>query len=175
LPKPSSILAAAALVVASLALWVSVRSLDGLAARTRVETALSLQRQFDVEYKLDRAECARAFLYGDTRRRKKKGAGLEGAPYDGVMDFFDTLGYLVDRSAVDEEMAKRYFAPSLDGYFDATKALLLKDQKKWPRRYERVFWLERRWHEEGPRPNLTEFFEDELDFTAPPHEESPRT
>lgn len=172
-----AIAAAAALAVSGCALWLTTGALHELKAQSRLELSMSLQRQFDTDYKQDRADCARAFLYGDHHKGKKKVAvGLESSRYDLIMDFFDSLGYLVERGAVDEEMARRAFAYYLDNYFEATQKLLRRDQKKFPRRYQHVFALARRWHEDGPRPNLAEFFEDELAFAEPPpSEEGPRT
>jgi hypothetical protein len=172
----SGVVAAAAALVSLCALWLTASSLRALKSGARVELAMSLQRQFDGEYKQDRAECARAFLYSEHAGKKRK-KGLAEAPYAAVMDFFDSVGYLVERGALDEPLARYYFSYPLDGYFTATQALLRRDQKLSPRRYERVFRLAARWRDEDEaRPDLIRFFEEELDFAEPPPpDEGPRT
>ena len=166
--------AAAAMAMSLGALWFSSCAVHALKSQSRIELAMSLRRQFDADYKQDRADCARAYLYGADRKRRKK--GLETAPYGVIMEFFDSLGYLVERGVVDEPMARYYFVYDLDGYFAATQSLMRRDQKNAPRRYENVFRLIARWRENEPRPDLNAFFQDELDFTSPPPpEEGPRT
>jgi len=174
---------AAALLIAAAALAVSVggialgaAALRQLRQETRIDLSMSLQRQFDSDYKQDRADCARAFLYSGQTGKKKKQKGLSQAPYGEIMDFFDSLGYLVQRGAVDEEVVKYYLAYELDGYFEATQGLMRQEQRKDPRRFKNAFALYQRWHQEGPRQDLNAFFEDELDFAEPPPpDEGPRT
>lgn len=173
-----------ALAVAGCALWLTVRALEALKAQSRIELAMSLRRQFDTDYLNDRADVAGAFLYRDRLRDRqrpkgaKKPTGLESSPYDYVVDFFDALGYLVERGAVDEEMARRYFKHPLLHYFAATERLLRRDEAKRPGRYKHVFRLMDRWNSPAPgepQLDLDAFFEDELDFAEPPAEEGPRT
>ncbi len=172
----SGAIIAACAVVAGSAVYFPLATLRQLKSQNRVDLAFNLERQFDADYKQDRGDCARAFLYGGERTGKKKKKGLADAPWSEVMDFFDSLGYLVDRGAVDEEIARYYLAYELDGYFQATQNLMRAEQRKNPRRYRNVFPLYQRWHEDAPRADLTSFFEDELDFAEPPPpDEGPRT
>lgn len=165
--------AAAALGVSLCALWLATASLERLKTQSRVELTLALQRQFDADHKEDRAEIARAFLYASDTKRKKK--GLAGSPYSYVMEFFDTLGRLVETGAVDEVLAEKHFAYYLEGYFDATQALMRQEQTRDPKRYAHVFLLANRWHHDHARPDLNAFFQDELDWADPPPVEGPRT
>ena len=182
-PSLSSVLAAsvsvAALTLAATGAVALVSALDRLKDQSRIELAMTLQRQFDSDYKLDRADIARAYLYPDQPRKgnkKKRKTGLEAAPYDYVMDFFDDVGYLVERGAIDDQMAQRYFAYYLDNYFAATQKLLREGQKKSPHRYEHVFTLVERWRDPAvEKPDLDRFFDEELDFAEPAPAEGPRT
>jgi hypothetical protein len=181
-PSPFSLMTAA-VAVAALALAAAgsvslTRALDRLKDQSRIELAMSLQRQFDGDFKLDRADVARAFLYPDRPRKgKKKAKGLETSPYPYLMDFFDDLGYLVERGSVDETMAERYFGYYLDHYFEATEKLLREDLKKDPARFEHLFRLVERWR--GGRGedklDLDHFFQHELDFADPAPLEGPHT
>ena len=173
--------AACALALSGLGAYSLVSALNRLKDQSRIELAMDLQRQFDNDYKPDRADIARAYLYPDQPRKhggkkKSKKTGLENAPYDYVMDFFDDVGYLVQRGAVDDVMAERYFSYYLTNYFAATQKLLREDQKRSSSRYEHVFWLVEHWTDPAaPKPNLDAFFNDELDFAEPPPDEGPKT
>lgn len=183
--RPSfAALAAGAVALAALALstagvFALSSALGRLKDQSRIELAMDIQRQFDDDYLDDRADVARAYLYPDRPRKgKKKGkkAGLADSPYGYIMDFFDDVGYLVQRGAVDDNMAKRYFAYYVDNYFAATQRLLREDQEKDPSRYQHVFWLVQHWR--GPaseKPDLDTFFSDELDFAEPAPDEGPKT
>lgn len=178
-PTPFAVLSAAA-SIAALALAAAgalslVSALDGLKAQSRIELAMSLRRQFDGEFRLDRADVARAYLYPDRppKGKKKRKTGLEGSPYPYLMDFFDDLGYLVERGSVDDTLAERYFAYALDHYLAATEKLLREE--KDPGRYEHVFRLAERWKQGQEKVDLDRFFQEELDFADPPPDEGPRT
>lgn len=164
--KPDRIVAAAAALCCLIVGAAALTAVRTLKAQSRVELTMSLTRQFDSDYKADRADCARAYLYAG----KKKAKDFEAAPWRPIMDFFDVLGYLVETGAVDEEMAQYYLHEPLDGYYAATKNWLEKD------RYRRALKLVDRWHAEKPKPELDRFFQDELDFTDPaPLEAGPKT
>lgn len=177
-PSPFALLSAAvavaALALAAVGAVSLVSALDRLKDQSRIELAMSLQRQFDGEFKHDRADVARAYLYPDRppKGKKKRKSGLESSPYPYLMDFFDDVGYLVERGAVDDTMAERYFGYYLDHYLAATEKLL---REKNSRRYEHVLRLSERWKDGREKVDLDRFFQDELDFGEPAPDEGPRT
>ena len=79
------------------------------------------------------------------------GAKLEMTIFQPVMDYFDTLGYLLRNSLVEEQLTRETFRYYFAGYFMATESFLREKQKGDPTFYENVFFLNKAW---GKDPSL---------------------
>ena len=113
----------------------------------------SLRREFDHEMKKERRACGEAYPEG-------KLAGQ----YSNVMNFFDTLGFLVRTKRLDEDLFGDTWGYYFSGYFQASKDFILKDRKEDPRSWDNVFYLARRFSADPSlkKPeDLKAFFEDE--------------
>jgi len=113
------------------------------------------------------------------RARRDAAAGLlanepdETEGLDEVLNFFDTLGLLVRRRAVDEEMAWHDFDYWVTCYGGASAAVVRKVRHKHPTEWEDFIWLRRQLdHREslriGSRAKCseppTQFLSDERDL-----------
>lgn len=58
-----------------------------------------------------------------------------------VLDFFETLGLLVHRKALDEEFAWSSFFYWLHGYYRWAEPFIKEQQKTFPNRYRELIWL----------------------------------
>lgn len=113
----------------------------------------SLRREFDYELKKERRTCAQA--YADGRLSEH---------YSTVMNFFDTIGFLVRTGRLDRELVDDTWGYDFAGYFRATKEFMLEDRKKDPRSWDDVFYLMRRLSVDPTLKtpeDLKLFFEDE--------------
>jgi len=113
----------------------------------------SMRREFDYELKKDRRACGEAYA-----------SGKLGDHYSRIMDYFETLGFLVRTGRVDAELFDDTWGYYFSGYFQATKTYMEKDRKDDPRTYDDVFYLARRFSADPSlkKPeDLKVFFEDE--------------
>ena len=143
-----------------LPLLLSVASLlfAGLALRhqsreSELQLWNSLRREFDHEMKKERRACGEAFSQGKL-----------GDQYSSVMNFFDTVGFLVRTKRVDGDLFDDTWGYYFSGYFQATKDIMLKDRANDPRSYDGVFYLARRFSADPALKtpaDIKAFFEDE--------------
>jgi hypothetical protein len=125
--------------------------------RQTVESELqlwnSLRREFDRDMKKERKACGAAFEKGDLQ-----------AQYGPVMDFFETIGFLVHTGRIHDDLFDNTWGYYFSGYFQATKPFMVMERKRDPSTYEEVFWLSRRYPADRSLvtpDDLKAFFEDE--------------
>lgn len=113
----------------------------------------SLRKEFDYELKQERRVCAQAYSEGRLSEQ-----------YSNVMNFFDTIGFLVRTGRLDKELVDDTWGYEFTGYFRATKEFMLEDRKKDPRSWDDVFYLMQRLSVDPTLrtpDDLKAFFEDE--------------
>jgi len=113
----------------------------------------SLRHEFDYDLLKDRRDFANAFIEGKLEDH-----------YTRVMDFFDTLGFLVKTKRVDPDLFINTWGYYFSGYYQATKSYIEEDVKKDPATYSGVIYLAKRFSmsPELQKPDdIKTFFEDE--------------
>jgi len=58
-----------------------------------------------------------------------------------VLDFFETLGFLTRRKALDEEFVWNTFFYWVYGYYRLCKDIIARQRTKYPTRYQDLLWL----------------------------------
>jgi hypothetical protein len=112
-----------------------------------------LRQEFDYTLVNDRIACGKAYKDGT----------LE-AEYGRVMDYFETVGFLVRTGRLDDDLFKETWGYYFSGYFQATKAYLERERATDKTVYQGVYYLEEQF---GPDrtlqtpADLKSFFEDE--------------
>ena len=124
----------------------------------KVESLFAVEKRFnEPEYRRSRHLAARQLQMNRPE-----------SDVDDVLDFFDMLGLLVRRGAIDEEMVYHTFFYWVDGYWRAATDVIQRERQKnervWedlPRLYERLLAIENR---EGVKrqEDVREFLEYEV-------------
>ena len=113
----------------------------------------SLRREFDHDLKKERRACGTAYAEGKLDEQ-----------YSNVMNFFETVGFLVRTKRLDGDLFDDTWGYYFSGYFQATKELMLKDRRTDSRSYSDVFYLARRFSSDPSLKtpdDIKAFFEDE--------------
>lgn len=120
----------------------------------------SLRQEFDHTLKSERRACGLAFEKG----------GLD-SQYENMMNFFDTLGFLVRTRRLDDDVFAESWSYYFVGYFKACKPLMDKDratdQESRIKVWQDVYDLAREYHDDPflqTSQDLKDFFEDERDL-----------
>ncbi len=124
--------------------WTAIAALAALAAAIAVgyqthanrfamgvDLALKLDERFERdEFREKRQKAARALRANDSK-----------SDVEDILDFFETLGLLVRRKALDKEIAWNTFFYWSYGYCFYAKEYIEAQVKKYPTRYQDLLWL----------------------------------
>lgn len=141
------------LVISVLSILFAGLALRHQSRESELQLWNSLRREFDHEMKKERRSCGEAYMEGTLANQ-----------YSNVMNFFDTVGFLVRTKRLDGELFDNTWGYYFFGYFQATKEFMSQDRKVDPRSYEDVFYLARRFSGNPAlkKPeDIKEFFEEE--------------
>ncbi len=151
--------AAIAAILAAKFTWGTLKSqreqLKEQIAQSKMETWRSISDEFDHKLASRRATCGTG--YGVN-------GNLSMLACQPIMDFFETLGYLVKNSLINEKLACHSFHYYFSGYFKTVEEVLRNERMSNEKFYEDVFFLHDKW---GADPSLKstedlqEFFETE--------------
>lgn len=98
-----------------------------------------------------------------------------------VFDFFETVGILVRKGALNDELVWNSFYYWLHGYFRYGEKFLKEERSKYPARYDEVIWLHKKLLkvEKSKRPSPDSewagFLKEEASILDPPAKEKKRT
>jgi hypothetical protein len=98
-----------------------------------VDLVIRLEKRFDDDLITQRRAAAHA-LENLTEENE--------SDIEPILDFFETLGLLTRRKALDEEFVWSYFFYWFYGYWRVSKDIVKKQRKKWKTRYQDLVWLE---------------------------------
>jgi hypothetical protein len=101
-----------------------------------VDLTLKLDERFEgIEFQKKRAKAARAL---------RQDSGVPKPDVEDVLDFFETLGFLVRRKALDKELVWNTFFYVFYGYCLYAKIYVEAQAQKYPPRYKDLRWLKPR-------------------------------
>lgn len=153
---------AAAAWSAALAVNESVKARTQQREQDKVSLWRSLTKEFDNEMQSKRSACGKEVKSGGS-------SPMLRASYGAVMDYFETVAFLMREGRIPEKLTEHTFWHSFDAYFRASKVSIEAERVQDNSIYEDVFWLHNRW---GSDPSLNEgkdlkeFFEDEANLGA---------
>lgn len=113
----------------------------------------SIRREFDYDLRRDRKLCGQAYA-----------AGSLESHYGPVMDYFESLGFLVHSGRLSPDLFDNTWGPFFSGYFQATKPFMEAERKRDARIYEEVYYLARKFPTDPSLQtpeDLKEFFGEE--------------
>jgi hypothetical protein len=126
--------------------WTAIAALAALAAvgvaiyqalLTRMtigaDLIMKLEDRFEEKSFLESREKAKRALKSNTEENKDH--------IENVFDFFETIGLLVRKKALDKELAWNSFFYWLHGYYRFAQSFIGEQQKDYPNRYIEVVWL----------------------------------
>ena len=141
----TAIAALGAAIAAIGAIIAAIYSCKMFRAQTKqMQTDLwrSITQEFDHDCNRARSKCGELFL---STGKLNMEASLP------ILDFFETLGYLVRNSLIDEKLTHDTFCYHFAGYFMTTLPLIRKDKKDDPKFYTEIIYLHSKW---GDEPSL---------------------
>jgi hypothetical protein len=151
------------ILISVLSLYFSGLALHRQTVQSKMELWNSLRREFDHDLKKERKACGSAFERGEIDKQ-----------YPNVMDFFETVGFLVRTERIDKDLFEKTWWYYFAGYFQATEQLLNEDRAKDKGSYADVFYLARKYKDhpalKPDSEDLCDLFEGERDLpdsTAP--------
>jgi outer membrane translocation and assembly module TamA len=142
-----------ALVISLASLVFTAYSVRSERRESEMQLWVNLRQEFNYSLVKERIACGKAYKDGTL--------DLE---YSRVMDFFETVGFLVQSGRMRDDLFKETWGYYFSGYFQATKGFLQQDRAIDKTSYEGVFYLENHF---GPDPtlrtpaDLRSFFDDE--------------
>ena len=128
---------------AIIAVVLAYRAYRAQIKQSQVELWRSLSKEFDHDLIEVRSRCVDEF-----RKWEGKGGKMEGV-FDAaqpIMDFFESVAYLIKEDLIPNELAKHTWQYYFSGYFIATERFIRTDQSDDPTFYEDVRWLyDKKW------------------------------
>lgn len=135
-----------------------------LAWRTQLgEAHTSLWKAMDNEFVYNLSESRHRFALSWLGKSEKSPLMFEEC--QSVMDFFETIGYLVRRDRVDEELAYHSFSYYFAGYYQGIEKLIDAERRKNKEFYKEIEYLRTKWGSESALTSdadLVKFFNTEM-------------
>ena len=128
------ITAFAAVVGIVVSIWVLQSQLSNSRFALSVDTLLKMEERFNSPDMVKKRKKAAKALLGKTHHEDA----------DDVLDFLETIGIMVHRGALDEEMVWNTFFYWVDGYWEAAQSHIQEEQKKNPEVWRELEYLEKR-------------------------------
>lgn len=135
-----------------------------LAWRTQLgEVRTSLWKAMDDEFAYNLSESRYMFSVAWLAKSEKTPLGFEEC--QNVMDFFETIGYLVRNGRIDEELAHHSFSYFFEGYYQGAEKLIGSERCKNKDFYKEIEYLHAKWGAESALTSdsdLRNFFNTEM-------------
>ena len=122
---------------AIIAALMAIKAFNAQVNQSRVALWRSLCEEWDHKLLKARVACVKARIQAPRAELVER--------YPRVMNFFESLAYLVRRKEIPEELAMHTFAYYFFGYFRWTLRYTKVDHEKDKKTWEDVFWLYVRW------------------------------
>jgi hypothetical protein len=122
------------ILISIVSLLLSANALHRQTVQSKMDLWNSLRREFDHDLKNERRACGVAFENGEFDKE-----------YVNVMDFFETVGFLVRTGRLDDDLFENTWSYDFAAYFKASEDLLNKDKEEDPTSYSDVFYLARKY------------------------------
>jgi hypothetical protein len=138
MPIAGVIASTLAAVAACFAAWFSYWSVENQTVQGKTDLRRSLSLEFSYNLRGDRKKFGMAYLSGDAAAMQENFAPP-------IMQFFETLAYLVNHDRIDANLARATIWDSFSAYYTATKKYWEEENAMDSEIYQEIKELAERW------------------------------